>query len=178
MAASGDCATCFSRSTRCDAAPGQAAFRRTTIRQEFPAATWVTWVLSARAHTFATNRHPLYVGRSEAFFIVRVDYDTDLDCWLYNPGGKLVSRDHGRDGHVRAGRPGPRHPHPSSATWRRLQQLPHRQAVTASGALTTRCRGRTLPGPAQGPQTQLRIARTFPPAVHQLPTCGQRTTNY
>ena len=51
------------------------------------------WALGGRVQAFATNRHSLYVGSSEALVVVRGDGDTDLDCWLYNPRGRLVASD-------------------------------------------------------------------------------------
>jgi hypothetical protein len=50
-------------------------------------------ILPGHVRAFDTNRHSLYVGRSEAFVMVRGDGDTDLDCWLYNPQGRLVASD-------------------------------------------------------------------------------------
>jgi hypothetical protein len=47
---------------------------------------------SGRVRAYTTNTHRLYVG-SETRVIVDGDGDTDLDCWLYNPAGRLVSRD-------------------------------------------------------------------------------------
>jgi hypothetical protein len=57
------------------------------------AATLLTWVRSARAYAFATNRHALYVGLSDDYVVMRGDGDTDLDCWLYNRSGELVASD-------------------------------------------------------------------------------------
>jgi hypothetical protein len=57
-----------------------------------PAQAAATNWLSGTVRAFATNQHTLYVG-DETRVIVRGDGDTDLDCWLYNPAGRLVSSD-------------------------------------------------------------------------------------
>jgi hypothetical protein len=53
----------------------------------------VVWVLAGRVYAYATNRHSLYVGSSQAFVLIQGDGDTDLDCRLYHPQGQLVSSD-------------------------------------------------------------------------------------
>jgi hypothetical protein len=56
-------------------------------------ASAANWIRTGRVHAFDTNRHSLYVGPTEATVVVDGDGTTDLDCWLYNPNGRLVSSD-------------------------------------------------------------------------------------
>lgn len=41
----------------------------------------------------ARNVHSIYVGRYDNFVVVRGNGNTDLDCWLYDADGDLVSSD-------------------------------------------------------------------------------------
>lgn len=48
---------------------------------------------SGRVWAYSTNRHDLFVGLTDNHVVVRGDGDTDLDCWLYDYDGRLVSSD-------------------------------------------------------------------------------------
>jgi hypothetical protein len=46
-----------------------------------------------RVNAFGTRTHSLYIGVNDNYVLLRGDGDTDLDCYLYNPSGLLVSYD-------------------------------------------------------------------------------------
>ena len=50
-------------------------------------------IISGRvfAHSFATRY--VWVGPSDNYVVVIGDHSTDLDCWLRDPSGQLVSSD-------------------------------------------------------------------------------------
>jgi hypothetical protein len=52
-----------------------------------------TTTLFGRVFGGSRNVHSLWVSGSDNFVMVRGDGDTDLDCWLYDSAGRLVSSD-------------------------------------------------------------------------------------
>jgi hypothetical protein len=53
----------------------------------------VSQAITGRAWSHASVSRSLYVGARHDYVIVQGDGDTDLDCALYNPDGRVVSRD-------------------------------------------------------------------------------------
>lgn len=49
--------------------------------------------ISGRVGAGGRNVHTVWVGNYDNFVIVQGDGDTDLDCWLYDSAGNLVSSD-------------------------------------------------------------------------------------
>jgi hypothetical protein len=52
-----------------------------------------TTLIRGRVFAFSRNVHSLYVGVNDNFVVVDGDGSTDLDCWLYDSDGWLVSSD-------------------------------------------------------------------------------------
>jgi hypothetical protein len=59
------------------------------------AATAAGTTIYDRVARGARNVHSLWLGAYDNYLIVQGDGDTDLDCWLYDADGRLVSSDTG-----------------------------------------------------------------------------------
>ena len=57
------------------------------------AASAATAALFGRVPGGARNVHALWLGQADNYVVVRGDGGTDLDCYLYDDAGRLVSSD-------------------------------------------------------------------------------------
>lgn len=57
------------------------------------------YVLTGRAEANAIVTRTLYVGASDRYVVLLGDHATEMDCWLFDEAGTLISRDL-RDGDV------------------------------------------------------------------------------
>lgn len=57
------------------------------------AATAGDYRFTDRVAAYGRNVHRLDIGAYDDYVVVRGDQDTDLDCWIYDARGRLVSSD-------------------------------------------------------------------------------------
>ena len=71
----------------------RAALTLTALAVVSGAASAAVTTIYGTVNAGARNVHTMWIGEYDNFVKVRGDGDTDLDCWLYDGNGRLVSSD-------------------------------------------------------------------------------------